>query len=149
MQPIRHIIAIFCLTLALPVAAQDLRDQGNAATGWLNDFRVAKGRAPVSVSPKLTAAAAAHARDMASRGFFSHTGSDGSGIGDRIRAQGYRFCFVAENIAKGQRSLEQVLEAWARSDGHRRNMLAKDASEFGLIQGAGTVWVMVLGHPGC
>jgi uncharacterized protein YkwD len=134
---------------APPVQATELSDMGPLAETWLNAYRSDKGMPGLSVSPRLTRAAAAHAADMAARGFFSHSGSDGGGIGDRVRAQGYGFCFVAENIAKGQGSLEQVLNGWASSEGHNRNMLAREAREFGLVRGPGNLWVMVLGRPGC
>lgn len=150
MYGIRSLIAALCLTLAAPLAqASDLSDMGPSAANWLNAYRSEKGRPALSVSPRLTRAAAGHAADMAARGFFNHTGSGGSSIGDRVRAQGYGFCFVAENIAKGQGSLDQVLSGWAASEGHNRNMLAREAREFGLVRGPGNLWVMVLGRPGC
>ena len=61
------------------------------------------GRAALVYDMRLEAAARAHGQDMAARGFFSHTGSDGSDIGDRLRRAGYAFCFGAENIAAGNR----------------------------------------------
>jgi uncharacterized protein YkwD len=81
------------------------------------------------------------------REYFDHTGSDGSTIGDRLNAQGY--CFAAENIAKGQSSLDEVMESWANSSGHRKNMVHKKVTEFALARADGNIWVMVLGRPGC
>ncbi|MCR9113638.1 MAG: CAP domain-containing protein [Rhodobacteraceae bacterium] len=149
MKKLGHLLAAGLLFLSPMALAQDLTDHGAGARDWLNAFRDGQGRIGLVISGRLTDAAAAHAGDMARRGFFSHTGSDGSSIGDRVRAQGYGFCFVAENIAKGQGSLEQVLADWANSTGHRRNMLAPEAREFGLVRGPGNLWVMVLGRPGC
>ena len=129
--------------LAAPAAADP------AATAALNAYRTAQGRSTLTYSDRLDAAARAHAGDMARRGFFSHTGSNDSTVGDRVRAQGYRYCFVAENIAKGQRTLEQVMKSWKTSSGHRKNMLHNKATEFGLARADGDIWVMVLGTPGC
>lgn len=139
------------LALWVPVAgmAQDMQDLGPAARDWMNATRAEAGRGALEVNAKLTQAAAAHARDLAKTGSFSHTGSDGSTVGDRVRRAGYGFCFVAENIAKGQGSLDQVLNGWKASPGHRRNILAKQAREFGLVRGPGNLWVMVLGRSGC
>ncbi|MFV2003027.1 MAG: CAP domain-containing protein [Paracoccaceae bacterium] len=107
-------------------------------------------RAPaLSYSARLTAAARGHASDMATNSFFAHVGSDGSDLGDRVRAQGYRFCWVAENISVGRDSSGEVFAAWMDSPPHRVNMLADEATEFGLARAAGNNWVLVLARPGC
>lgn len=129
--------------------AQSLSDQSAEATDWLNAFRATHGVGPVRASSTLRQVASDHLNDMVQNRFFSHTGSDGSDIGDRLRRRGYGFCFAAENLAKGQRSLDDVLSSWAKSRGHRRNMLASDAQEFGLVLGPNRTWVMVLGRAGC
>lgn len=120
-----------------------------AATDALNAYRAIKGRTPVAYSQVLERAAQAHAQDMARRGYFDHTGSDGSTIGDRLKAQGYGYCFAAENIAKGQTSLDEVMKSWGNSSGHRKNMQQKKITEFALARAGGNIWVMVLGRPGC
>lgn len=138
-------ILIACVLCVLSAAvAADPR-----ATQALNDYRTSNGRAALAYSATLEAAAQAHAADMAARGFFDHGGSDGSTVGTRVSRQGYRWCFVAENIAQGQRSLGDVMQAWADSRGHRRNMLSREAREFALVEAPGRIWVMVLAAPGC
>jgi uncharacterized protein YkwD len=97
----------------------------------------------------LENAATRHAVDMASRQFFSHTGSDGSDVAERVTQTGYRWCVVAENIAQGQRGLMEVMEDWSASPPHRKNMLSREVTEFALVQGAGFVWVMVLAAKDC
>ncbi|MEM9639194.1 MAG: CAP domain-containing protein [Pseudomonadota bacterium] len=119
------------------------------ATQALNSYRADKGRAPLAYSDRLENAARVHAQDMVARGFFDHRGSDGSNVGQRVSRQGYGWCFVAENIAKGQRSMADVVQAWANSRGHRRNMLSRQAREFALVEAPGRIWVMVLAAPGC
>lgn len=115
----------------------------------LNALRASHGLNALGYSAALEAAAAHHARDMLQSRSFSHTGSDGSSVGQRVRRAGYRWCFVAENLAQGQRDLAQVLEAWAASPGHRANMLSREVTEFALVQADGYIWVMVLARPGC
>ncbi len=115
----------------------------------LNGLRAQQGLAPMTESRKLTKAAQTHAKDMARNGFFSHEGSNGSSVGDRVRKQGYGFCFVAENIAKGQASEQEVMQSWVNSSGHRKNMLNRNAAEYGLARASGNIWVLVLGRSGC
>ncbi len=69
--------------------------------------------------------------------------------GQLYTAQGYGFCFAAENIAKGQTSLKEVMQSWANSSGHRKNMAHRKVTEFALARANGNIWVMVLGTPGC
>jgi uncharacterized protein YkwD len=78
---------------------------------------------PVQLDPRLTAAAQAHSDDMAARNFFDHTNPDGVTFSQRILATGYPQVAMAENIAKGQRSASQVMQAWMASTmGHRENI---------------------------
>jgi uncharacterized protein YkwD len=138
---IRLVVVLMCL------AGPALADP--AALDAVNELRKTETRAPLSYSKALERIAEGHAEDMAKKDYFSHTGSDGSGIGDRARRAGYGYCFIAENIAKGQRSLDAVMEGWTRSEGHRRNMVDRKATEMGLARAEGNIWVMVLGAPGC
>jgi len=109
----------------------------------LNQERAGAGLAPVSLNDRLKAAAEAHAFDMVRMGFFDHASPNGASVGDRVASQGYNWCHVAENIAKGQPTEIAVLRSWMDSPGHRRNNLAPRATEYGLGH-AGDVWVLVM-----
>ena len=118
-----------------------------AALAQINTLRSDRQRAALVYDMTLERVARAHAQDMSQQGYFSHTGANGSTIGQRISAQGYKWCFAAENIAKGQKSLNQVMGDWARSKGHYRNMIHKQARSVGLARTKGNIWVMVLARP--
>ena len=130
------IVAAICSAAADPLSVK-----------MLNAMRAREGVAPLAYSFSLEAAARAHALDMARHGYFAHSGLDGSGVGDRARAQGYHWCYVAENLAKGQRELAQVMQGWAQSPPHFRNMMNSNARAFGLFQGPDRIWAMVLAAP--
>lgn len=119
----------------------------SAATEKLNALRTSKGLARLEYSEPLEAAAKAHALDMAQHDYFAHEGRNGSSVGDRVRKQGYRWCYVAENLTKGQRSLDQVMKGWENSPGHYKNMVSSQAAEFGLFEGPDRIWAMVLAAP--
>ena len=144
----RLTMVLICqLLLALPVSAADI--DRRAATSSINALRADRHLPELRYSKKLEKAARRHAEDMAKNSFLSHTGSDGSGVGDRVRRSGYGWCTAAENIASGQPTLADVMQSWTTSQGHRKNMLHKAVSEFALARGPGNIWVMVLAHPGC
>ena len=76
---------------------------------------------------------------------FSHTGSTGQSAADRVTAQGFRWCFVAENIALGQTSAAQVMDSWRNSNGHNKNMLTPNADRVGVhFDAQGNYWTLVL-----
>lgn len=117
-----------------------------AAGARLSALRAQNGLGrPLGHSAQLQAAAQAHADDMSRTGNFSHTGSNGSNVASRIRSAGYRACFYAENIAQGQASTAQVFQDFMASPGHRRNMVAAQATQFGFAETNG-YWVLVLGR---
>lgn len=142
-----NILRRLALAVALMIAAISPLRADPQAVHMLNAMRAQQGVAPLSYAPRLEAAARAHTLDMARHGYFAHTGRDGSGVGDRVRAQGYRWCYVAENLAKGQGDLTQVMRGWAQSAPHYRNMMSRNATGFGLFQGPDRIWAMVLAAP--
>ena len=112
----------------------------------LNTERAGQGRGRLVEDPRLSRAALDHAEDMVRNDCFSHQGQTGSSFTDRARAAGYT-CAAAENIAFGQRSEIEVVTEWMDSPGHRRNILLRDATEFGIGR-VGNMWVLMLGR-GC
>ena len=137
-----NLALVFCLS-AVAASADPVKMSA------LNQLRAAHGKQPVIYSKTLEAAALRHARDMATTGRFSHVGTDGSDVAERVSDTGYGWCVVAENIAYGQIDLAEVIQAWADSPGHRRNMLSSDVQEFAVVQVPHLTWVMVLAKPGC
>lgn len=93
----------------------------------INRLRATQGLPTLRLSPKLTAASAWYARDMASKNYFKsdHTDSLGRTAGQRLRAFGYTYqTYTAENIAAGQTTGSAVYTTWFNSAGHRANMLS-------------------------
>lgn len=112
--------------------------------------RLRAGAAPLQSDRTLARIAQAHACDNAARNSYSHTGSDGSDLGRRMMRGGYDYRNAAENTGLGQPSVQAMLDFWARSPGHRANMLDPALREagLGLARSAGgrNVWVLVLGR---
>ena len=98
-----------------------------------NQERAKQGLPPLTVDPSLCSSAQAHSQDMASKNYFSHTGSDGSDVGQRIAAAGYSPIYAyGENIAAGQSTPEEVVNAWMNSEGHRANILSPYYTHIGV-----------------
>lgn len=97
---------------------------------WLTDYDN-KYRRPLSSHPNLSNAAQAHSQDQANKRRMTHTGSDGSNVGDRAKRSGYNYNGIAENVAYGHRSARAVVLAWMCSSGHRRNIMNCQYSDMG------------------
>jgi uncharacterized protein YkwD len=102
----------------------------------------------------LSQAAHAHSLDMQAGNFFSHTGSGGSTLAQRINATGYVWSTIAENIAAGQATIHGVVDGWMASDGHCANLMNSNLLDMGLVCVAGTAgnafttyWTLDLGRP--
>lgn len=99
-----------------------------------NRERSEAGLGPLKPDPKLTDAAAVHARDMAAHQKMAHEGSDGSTPAERIKQQGYQGKRTGENVAYGQRTVDEVMTAWMNSPDHKHNILG-DFEEIGVAEG--------------
>lgn len=102
------------------------------ALAQINKYRASKGLKPLKLNAQLTAAAKAHARDLAKWDRISHFGSDGSNPWDRIQRTGYKARLAAENVGTGQVTFEEVLRGWKESPSHNKNLLLADARHAGL-----------------
>lgn len=129
-------------------AATPANELNRRAARTINAFRSDNRRIPLVYSATLARAARLHAADMNQRKVMSHTGGDGSTPAIRASRAGYRWCRIAENVAFGQPDLATVMNAWADSPGHRKNMLDLKNTEFGIAK-VGAYWALVLGKPGC
>lgn len=87
----------------------------------------------LSWSPLLTQAAEAHSQDMVAKNFFSHTGSSGSSLTDRVNATGYAWSSLGENIAAGYPGIDKVMDGWIASDGHCANLMNPAFDQVGLV----------------
>ncbi len=94
----------------------------------------------------LENAALKHGNDMYSKNFFSHTGSDGSSMSQRITSAGYKWSYASENIAWGYTTLPSVINGWVASAGHCKNMMSASITELGAAK-VGTYWVQDFGKP--
>ncbi|GIM83099.1 CAP domain-containing protein [Salinispora arenicola] len=115
----------------------------------VNAERAKAGCKALSVDDKLMTAAQRHSQDQADNKKMTHTGSNGSTLGDRVKAVGYRFRAAGENVAWNQQSPEAVMNAWMNSSGHRANILNCSFTEIGvgIASSNGPYWTQVFAAP--
>ncbi len=101
----------------------------------------------------LERAALAHAQDMAARSYIGHQGSDRSMPADRATRAGYAWVSIAENVAAGQTTAEEVVNTWLASPGHCANLMNPRYSDTGVAYAVnpagekGIYWAQVFAAP--
>jgi uncharacterized protein YkwD len=106
--------------------------------GAINGYRASIGLKNVRVSPKLSAAARAHAVSMARGGYFSHTSADGTVFWKRVEryypSTGFYSWSVGETLlwVSGRPTPEQALQMWLDSAPHRKVLSTAPYREIGL-----------------
>lgn len=151
------------IVLAQPVLSPDLGSSREAGMRVLERVNAARAEPrscgdrafaaapPVAWNAPLAATAQAHSSDMARRDYFSHTGADGSRVGERARRHDYDWRAIGENIAAGQGSPRQAVSGWLSSPGHCANIMSADFTEMGAAhavnRGSTSViyWTQVFG----
>lgn len=98
-----------------------------------NHERERLGLAPLKIQPDLRTSTKWLAQDMATQNYISHTDRLGREIDPRIPDLGYQnYLTIGENIAGGQTTPQEVVQAWLHSPGHRSNLLNPNFSEIGV-----------------
>lgn len=109
--------------------------------------------ATLSWNCTLETVAYEHSQDMGDNNFFSHTGSDGLSVGNRVTNAGYDWYAAGENIAAGQPTIDAVMAAWLGSPGHCANIMSTSYTEIGAASYAASgsdysiYWTQVFTKP--
>ena len=139
-----------------PAAQTPAQNQtvSGAQTGFESDMlkqvnaqRAKNGKSALTLNQSLCASARVRASEIAKDGCFSHTRPDGSGCFTAISGVSYRT--AGENIAMGTwgyYGVDEIMDGWMNSEGHRANILNGDFSEVGfgcvVVNGNG-YWVQI------
>ncbi len=117
----------------------DLPQTEIAIVALTNAFRQENKLGGVTPNKVLAAAARWFAEYLARTDKFAHE-ADGREPQQRAAAHGYKYCMVAENLARNldsrgftaQRLANEVIEGWKNSPLHRTNLVEADATEIGV-----------------
>ncbi|MEO3887562.1 CAP domain-containing protein [Nonomuraea sp. B5E05] len=96
-----------------------------------NKARAGNDCKPLAHDPRLHLAAERHSADMAAKGRLRHT-SGGRAFAERIKAVGFSYSLIAENVAMGYPAAATVLKDWLKSPGHRKNILNCSFTHIGV-----------------
>ncbi|MFP7494335.1 CAP domain-containing protein [Terribacillus saccharophilus] len=97
-----------------------------------NKEREKAGLKPLKADTELSKVARAKSKDMADNGYFDHNSPTYGSPFDMMKSFGISYKTAGENIAQGQKTPEEVVEAWMNSQGHRENILNADYTNIGV-----------------
>ncbi|CAF1482842.1 unnamed protein product [Adineta steineri] len=99
-----------------------------------NRYRRSANLAPLAASQRLRHAAQSHANYMAQTRQMSHQENvNGRGtVSERVTQTGFRWSGVAENVAAGHTTTDDVMTAWMNSPGHKQNILNGNYTRIGI-----------------
>lgn len=98
----------------------------------VNQERTKAGLKPLSLNTNLSKVAMAKAQDMIDNNYFDHNSPTYGSPFEMMKAFGITYNTAGENIAKGQKSAEEVMNQWMNSPGHRANILNSSFTDIGI-----------------
>lgn len=102
-------------------------------TAWnlMNQDRIANGLSALPLDAELCRLARLKAEDMRDNNYFAHESPTYGRAADMLKAFGYSYKAVGENIAH-HATVEKSEAAFMSSDGHRRNILSSSWEKVGI-----------------
>ena len=107
-------------------------EQADAVLKLVNAERSKAGLKPLTLSTNLTSIATLKSKDMAEKGYFNHNSPTYGSPFEMLQKFGVHYSAAGENIAAGQRTPEEVMQAWMNSSGHRANILNANFDTIGI-----------------
>ncbi len=104
----------------------------NEVIRLVNEIRVKNGRGALAADWELSRVARYKSQDMKENRYFSHTSPTYGSPFTMMKNFGITYKSAGENIAKGQRTPQEVVNAWMNSSGHRENILNAAYTKIGV-----------------
>lgn len=138
-------------TIANPAQRPSVAIVKDRILALVNAERAKAGVAPLHLDTLLANSAQRYAQEMLSKNFFGHVSPNGETLRDRMLQSGYynpdyQECnciqqfMVGENLARGQRTADEVVQDWMKSTTHREVLLNPTFNATGIGVAAG-IWV--------
>lgn len=105
-------------------------DFASQVVALVNAERAKQGLSALTIDTKVQQAALVRAKESAQS--FSHTRPNGSSFSTALTEAGVSYRTAGENIAYGQSTPQQVMNAWMNSSGHRANILNANYTTIGV-----------------
>ncbi len=116
----------------IPEKDQTVLDYEKEVVRLVNKERVANGLPTLTQDWQLSRVARYKSQDMHDKKYFSHTSPTYGSPFQMMSDFGISYKSAGENIAKGQRTPQEVVNGWVSSSGHRANILNRSFTKIGV-----------------
>ena len=128
-----------------PVVQYD--DFESQVAALVNQERAKEGLPGLQLDSYISEVARIKAQDLRDRRYFNHQSPTYGSPFEMMETFGINYSYAGENIAKGQKSPQVVMDGWMGSPGHKDNILNKHYKEIGVgfVKDTGdtTYWVQL------
>ena len=118
--------------LNIPKTDATVLNYENEVIRLVNEIRVKNGLNPLAADWELSRVARYKSQDMKDNNYFSHTSPIYGSPFTMMKNFGISYRSAAENIAKGQKTPQAVVNGWMNSSGHRANILNATYKKIGV-----------------
>ncbi|MBQ9832920.1 MAG: LysM peptidoglycan-binding domain-containing protein [Clostridia bacterium] len=118
--------------LTIPLLDTSVSNFESEVVRLVNEQRAANGLSALKENWELSRVARYKSQDMVDNKYFSHTSPTYGTPFEMITDFGISYRTAGENIAYGQRTPQQVVNAWMNSSGHRANILNASFTQIGV-----------------
>ncbi|MBQ3115360.1 MAG: SafA/ExsA family spore coat assembly protein [Clostridia bacterium] len=118
--------------LNIPKTNSTVINYENEVIRLVNEMRAKNGLNPLTADWELSRVARYKSQDMKDNNYFSHTSPVYGTPFNMIKNFGISYKSAGENIAKGQKTPQAVVNSWMNSSGHRANILNSSYTKIGV-----------------
>lgn len=130
--------------LTIPTTESSVLSYEKEVVRLVNEIRAQNGLRALTYNWELSRVARYKSQDMKDNKYFSHTSPVYGSPFQMMKSFGITYRTAGENIARGQRSPQAVVNAWMNSSGHRANILNASFTEIGVgYVAAGNYWTQM------
>lgn len=119
-------------TLYIPLTDTAVIDYEAEVIRLVNEIRVEYGLGTLTTNWQLSRVARYKSQDMHDNHYFSHTSPTYGTPFQMIKNFNISYRTAGENIAKGYRTPQAVVDGWMNSEGHRANILNASFTQIGV-----------------
>ena len=116
----------------IPETDKTVTDYEKEVVTLVNIERAKKGLSPLIYDWELSRVARYKSQDMKDNNYFSHTSPTYGSPFQMMKSFGITYRTAGENIAKGYKTPEAVVQGWMNSSGHRANILNSFYTRIGV-----------------
>ena len=130
--------------LNIPVTDSSVLSYEKEVIRLVNEIRAKNGLRPLEYDWQLSRVARIKSQDMKDNGYFSHTSHTYGSPFQMMKSFGITYRSAGENIAKGYKTPQAVVDGWMNSSGHRANILNSSFTHIGVgyVEG-GNYWTQM------